>query len=167
MSNTMANSFSRLLPDPQFQSDAQPWEQPTDLAHAKNLLSHLRSSITRRAWNEFWHPKAKMQSVLLLTHTVWSKLEQEILDNLITCGRPNATHWCLRHNPAGVNGVSDKACIHLKKAHFTLARVMVKSKCSIGIKEEALLLWINKFLPKCNKDTFHEGELQKWRDRVS
>jgi len=167
VSNTMTNSFSRLLPDPQFQLVAQPWEQPTDLAHAKNLLGRLRSSITRRAWNEFWHPKAKIQSVLLLTHTVWSKLEQEILDDLITCGRARATHWCLRHNPAGVNGVSDKACIHLKKARFTLARVMVKSKCSIDIKAEALLLWINKFLPKYNKDIFHEGELQKLRDRVS
>jgi len=38
VSNTMANSFSRLLPDPQFLMAAQPWEQPTDLAHAKNLL---------------------------------------------------------------------------------------------------------------------------------
>jgi len=167
VSNTMTNSFSRLLPGPQFQLVAQPWEQPTDMAHAKNLLGRLRSSVTRHAWNEFWHPKAKIQSVLLLTHTVWSKLEQEILDNLITCGRARAAHWCLRHNPAGVNGVSDKVCIHLKKARFTLARVMAKSKCSIDIKEEALLLWINKFLPKCNKDIFHEGELHKLRDRVS
>ena len=103
----------------------------------------------------------------MLTHTVWSKMEQEILDNLITYGLANATHWCLCHNPAGVNGESDKACIHRKKARFTIARVMVKSKCSIDIKEEALLLWINKFLPKYNKDIFHEGELQKLRDRVS
>jgi len=103
----------------------------------------------------------------LLTHTVWSKMEQEILDNLITCGRASATHWCLRHNPAGVNGESDKACIHRKKACFTIARVVVKSKYSIDIKEEALLLWISKFLPKHNKDIFHEGELQKLRDRVS
>jgi len=146
---------------------AQPWEQPTDLAHAKNFLGRPRSSITCQTWNEFWHPKAKTQSVLLLTHTVWSKLEQEILDNLITCGRVNAAHWCLRHNPAGVNGISDKACIHLKKACFTLARLVVKSKHSIDIKEEALLLWINKFLPKHNKGIFHEGELQKLRDRVS
>jgi len=56
-------------------------------------------------------------------------MEQEKLDNLITHGRANATHWCLRHNPAGVNGESDKACIHRKKARFTIARVMVKSKC--------------------------------------
>jgi len=81
-------------------------------------------------------------------------MEQEILDNLITYGRANATHWCLCHNPAGVNGLSDKACIHLQKARFTIARVIVKSKCSIDIKEKALLLWINKFLPKYNKVIF-------------
>jgi len=144
-------AFPVSSPDPQFLMDAQPWKQPTDLTQAKNLLGRLRSSITRRAREEFVRPKAKIQSVLLLTHTAWSKLEQEILDNLITYGCANATHWCLRHNPAGVNGVSDKACIHLKKARFTLSRVMVKSKYSIDIKEEALLLWINKFLPKYNK----------------
>ena len=163
----MANSFSRLLPAPHDIMAAQPWEQPTDLTQAKTLLGRLRSSVTRRACLKFFHPKAKIQSVLLLTHTVWSKMEQEILDNLITYGSANATHWCLRHNPAGVNGESDKACIHRKKARFTIARVMVKSKYSIDIKEEALLLWINKFLPKYNKDIFHEGELQKLRDRVS
>jgi len=93
-------------------------------------------------------------------------MEQEILDNLITYGRANATHFCLRHNPTGVNGESDKACIHRKKAHFAIARVIVKSRCSIDIKQEALLLWINKFLPKYNKDIFPEEELQKLRDRV-
>jgi len=60
----MANSFSRLLPDPQFLMAAQPWEQPTDLTQAKNLLGWLRSSITRRARNEFFRPKSKIQSVL-------------------------------------------------------------------------------------------------------
>jgi len=54
-----------------------------------------------------------------------------------------------------------------KKARFTITQVMVKSKQSIDIKEEALLLWINKFLPEYNKDIFLEGELQKLRDRVS
>jgi len=58
--------------------------------------------------------------------------------------------------------------IHRKKALFTLARVMVKSsKHSIDIKDEALLFWINECLPKHNKDIFHEGELQKLRDRAS
>jgi len=70
------------------------------------------------------------------------------------------------HNPVGVNGESDKACIHHKKARFTIARVFVKSRHSIDIKEEALLLWINKFLPKYNKDIFPEEELQKLCDRV-
>jgi len=91
----MANSFSRLLPDPHFLMDAQRLEQPTDLAQAKNLLGWLQSSITRRAHSEFFNPEAKTQSVLLLAHTVWSKMEQEILDNLITYGRIDATHWCL------------------------------------------------------------------------
>jgi len=68
----MANSFSRLLPDPQFLMDAQPWEQPTDLTQAKNLLGRLRSSVTHRARDEFFHPKSKTQSVLLLAHTAWS-----------------------------------------------------------------------------------------------
>ena len=113
----MADSFSCLLPAPHDIMAAQPWEQPTDLRQAKTLLGKLRSSITRRARLEFVHPKAKIQSILLLTHTVWSKMEQEILDNLITCGRANATHWCLRHNPAGVNGESVKACIHRKTLH--------------------------------------------------
>jgi len=90
-----------------------------------------------------------------------------MLGKLISHGRANATHWCLRHNPVGVNGESDKACVHRKKARFTIAQVMVKSKHSIDIKEEALLLWINKFLPECNKDIFHEGGLQKLRDRVN
>jgi len=88
----MANSFSHLLPAPHDIMAAQPLEQPTDLTQAKDLLSRLRSSITRQAHTEFFHPKAKIQSVLLLTHTVWSKMEQEILDNLITYGRANATH---------------------------------------------------------------------------
>jgi len=163
----MTNSFSRLLPAPHDIMAAQPGEELTDLTQAKDLISRLRSSITCRARTEFFHPKSKIQSVLLLTHTVWSKMEQEILDNLITYGRANATHWCLCHNPAGVNGESDKACIHRKKARFTIAQIMVKSKYSIDIKEEALLLWINKFLPKYNKYIFHEGELQKLRDWVS
>ena len=164
----MANNFSRLLPAPHDIMAAQPWEQSTDLAQTKDLLSRLLSSIACRACTEFFHPKVKMQSVLFrATHTVWFKMEQEILDNLITCGRANATHWSLRYNPAGVNGESDKACIHRKKARFTIARVMVKSRCSIDIKTEALLLWINKFLLKYKKDIFHEGELQKLRDRVS
>jgi len=95
MSNTMANSFSRLLSDPHAIMAAQHWEQPTDITQAKDLLSRLRSSITRRARAKFFHPKSKMQSILLLTCTVWSKMEQETLDNLITCGRPNAAHGCL------------------------------------------------------------------------
>jgi len=163
----MTNSFSRLLPDPHDIMAAQHWEQRTDLTQAKDLLSRLHSSITRRACTEFFDPKSKMQSILMLTHTVWSKMEQKMLDNLITHGRANGTHWCLCHNPAGDNGKSDKACIHRKKAGFTIARVVVKSKCSIDIKEDALLLWINKFLPECNNGIFHEGELQKLRDRVS
>jgi len=88
----MANSFSHLLPAPHDIMAAQPWEQPTDLIQAKVLLSRLRSSITRQARTEFFHSKSKMQSVLLLTHTVWSKMEQEMLDNLITSGRANTTH---------------------------------------------------------------------------
>jgi len=162
----MTNNFSRLLPYPHDIMAVQHWEQPTGLFQAKNLLSWLHSSITRRARTAFFHPQSKIQSVLMFTSTVWSKMEQEILDNLITYGRTNATHWCLHHNPAGVNGKLDKACIHHKKACFTIARVIVKSRFSIDIKEEALLLWINKFLPKYNKDIFHEGELQKLRDRV-
>jgi len=166
VSNTMANTLLHLLPDPHHVVADQHWEQPTDLTQAKNLLGRLHSSITRRARNAFFHPQSKIQSVLLFTHTVWSKMEQEILDNLITCGHANATHFCLCHNPAGVNGESDKACIHRKKASFTIARVIVKSRYSIHIKQEALLLWINKFLPKYNKDIFPEEELQKLRDWV-
>jgi len=166
MANNLRNLL-RLLPYPQDIMADQQWEQPTDLTQAKNLLGRLRSSITRRARNAFFHPQSKIQSVLLFTHTVWSKLEQEILDNLITHGRARATHWCLRHNRNGVNGVSDKAIIHRKKADATIARVQIKSRHSIDVKEEALLLWINKFLPKYNKDIFDKKEVQRLRNRVS
>ena len=155
----MANTFLRLLPHPHDIMAEQQWEQPTYLSQAKNLLSRLRSSITRRARNAFFHPQPKMQNVLKFTHTIWSKLEQEMLDNLITCGRAHATHFCLRHYPAGVHAESDKACIHRKKARFTISQVLIKSRCSIDIKEEALLLWINKFLPKYSRDIFPEEEL--------
>ena len=154
----MANN---LLPYPNDGMAVLHWEQPTDLPQAKSLLGlgRLRSSIARRARNAFFHPQSKTQSILLFTHTIWSKMEQEILDNLITYGRANATHFCLHHNPAGVNGESDKECIHRKKARFTISQVLIKSRCSIDIKEEALLLWINKFLPKYNRDIFPEEEL--------
>jgi len=89
-----------------------------------------------------------------------------MLDDLITHGRTNATHACFCHNPAGVNGESDKACIHHKKACFTIARVLIRSKYAFRIKEMALHAWINKFLPKYNKDLFPEEELQKLRSWV-
>jgi len=152
----MANNLLRLLPYPHDIMADQHWEQPTDLSQAKNLLGRLRSSITRRAHNAFFHPQSKTQNVLLFTHTVWSKMEQEIMDNLITYGRANATHFCLRHNPARVNGESDKGCIHRKIARFTIARVLVKSRYSIDIKEKALLLWINNwsFSPSTTRTFF-------------
>jgi len=77
----MANNLLRLLPYPHDIMADQHWEQPTDLSQAKNLLGRLRSSITRRARNAFFHPQPKTQNVLLFAHTVWSKMEQEILDN--------------------------------------------------------------------------------------
>jgi len=61
ISNTMANRFSRLLPAPHDIMATQPWEQPTDLTQAKDLLSRLCSSIIRRARTEFFHPKSKIQ----------------------------------------------------------------------------------------------------------
>jgi len=45
----------------------------------------------------------KVQNVLMLAHTLWATLEQEVLDDVIMPGHTNATHVCLRHNPAGVN----------------------------------------------------------------
>ena len=100
VSNTMANNLLGLLQCSHDIMADQHWEQPTDLTRAKNLFGRLRSSFTRRARNSFFHPQSKMQNVLLFAHTVWSKMEQEMLDNLITCGRANVTHFCLRHDPA-------------------------------------------------------------------
>ena len=40
-----------------------------------------------------------------------------MLDDLIANGRANATHDCLRHNPAGVNGKTDKESIHQECPH--------------------------------------------------
>jgi len=165
MTNKLRNLL-RLLPHPQDIMADQQWEQPTDLVQAKNLLGRLRSSITRRARNAFFHPHDKIQSVLMFTHTIWSKLEQEIVDDLITHGRNDATHWCLRHNRDGINEMSDKALIHRKKADGTIARVQIKSRHSMDVKGAALLLWINQFLPKYNKDIFNEEELQRLRNRV-
>jgi len=65
------------------------------------------------------------------------------------------------------SGMSDKALIHRKKADATIARVQIKSRHSMDVKEAALLLWINQFLPKYNKDIFNEEELQRLRNRVS
>jgi len=64
------------------------------------------------------------------------------------------------------HGKSDNACIHHKKARFTIAQVLVQSKCEFWMNMMGLHAWINKFLPKHNKDLFLEDELQKLRSWV-
>jgi len=84
-----------------------------------------------------------------------------MLDDLITHGCANANRVCFCHNPAGVNGETDKECIHHKKTRFTIARVLVQSKCEFWIKETALHAWINAFLPKHSQNLFPEEAIQK------
>ena len=89
-----------------------------------------------------------------------------MLDDVIANGRANATHVCLLHNPAGVGGQTDKECIHRKKARFTIARVLIRSRFLFEIKEMALHLWIDTFLPKFNRDIFDAEELNLLRNQV-
>jgi len=50
-------------------------EQPADLAHARNLLGQLLSSITRRASHAYFNPKSKVQNILMIAHPIWSTME--------------------------------------------------------------------------------------------
>jgi len=98
-------------------------------------------------------------------------MEQEMLGKLITCGHANATHVCFchnpaGHNPAGVHGETDKECTRYKKAHCTIAPVLVWSKYEFWVQDKAPHLWINKFLPKHCKELFPEEKLQKLRSWV-
>jgi len=77
-------------------------------------------------------------------------------DNLIaTGGRANATHFLLHHNPNGLPDVeTDEEAIQRKKARITIAQVMVHNRHKFWIKEQALHLWIEQFLPKFSPAIF-------------
>jgi len=87
------------------------------------------------------------------------------MDNLIVIGSwANVTHFPLRHNPNGLpNGETDKDAIQRKKARVTIAPVVVHNRQKVWIKEKALHVWIEQFLPKFSPAIFTPEQLTKMK----
>ena len=143
------------------------WNQPTTLPEAKKMIGHFRAGKTKAARNNDSHPKEKYASVIKTAHLVWSGIDKEIAADLITNGRANAKHFCLLHNPTGLpNGETDQQAIDRKKARYTIARTMVKSRYADWIKQDALEIWIDEFLPSYDRDTFTAHQLAWLKTRL-
>ena len=113
-------------------------------------------------------PLDKIKSVIQQTHVEWAQLDKEMTDNLIATGsRANATQFLLRHNPNGLsNGETDKEAIQRKKAHITIARVMVHNCQKFWIKEKALHMWIQQFLSKFSPVIFTQDQIIRMKHWV-
>ena len=140
--------------------NAPQWPQPTTLPEAKKMIGHFRAGKTKAARNNDSHPKEKYAKVITMANLIWSGLDKEITADLIKKGRRNAKHFCLLHSPTGLpNGETDQQAIDRKKARYTIARTMVKSRYADWIKQDALEIWIDEFLPKYDRDTFTDHQL--------
>jgi len=92
---------------------------------------------------------ANINSVIQLAHVELAQLEKEMMDDLLVNDRTNATHFLLLHKLSGLpNGEADEEAIQRKKARIAVTQVLVHSKLNVWIKEKALRLWIDQFLPK-------------------
>jgi len=61
---------------------------------------------------------------------------------------------------------TDEEAIQRKKARITISRVMVHNHLHFWIKEKALHLWIEQFLPKFSPTIFTPDQLQRTKNWV-
>jgi len=110
-------------------------------------------------------PLDKINSVIQQTHVEWALLDKEMTADVIAAGsRSNATHFPLRYNPNGLpNAETDKNAIQHKKARVTISRVMVHNHQKVWIKEKALHMWIEQFLPKFSPAIFTPDQLTRMK----
>jgi len=153
-------TMSQHVPDP-ILFGPQNWEQPADSPRAKQLLGKMCGAKTKTLRKDDAFPLAKINSVIQQACVEWAQLDKEMTDNLIaTGGRANGTHFLLLHKPTGLpNGETDKKAIQRKQACITIARVMVHNHLDFWIKEKALHLWIEQFLPKFSPTIFMPDQL--------
>jgi hypothetical protein len=142
---------------------AENWPTPADLPEAKKMLGSLRGYKTRKQFDEFTEPTEKYAKVTNLASAHFGKLHKAVMEDLMTNGKENATHFILAHNKDRADYME---VVYEKLVIFTISRVLFKSKYAFWIKEKALHKWIDDFLPLYDRVVFTPQLRESLKGRV-
>jgi len=132
-----------------------PWETPTTLHRAKQLLGTLRRSYTAKLKAEEEFPAERIAYVTDHVHQEWNRLLFEAMEDLAAKGRARTTHFLLAHTPNNrPDGETDMQVVRFKVARTAIFQTLKNCRVYMPTRKQALKHWVNTFLFRLDADTF-------------